>query len=300
MIVPCYNSAAHLRELLESLLRQSFSGVWELIIVSRGSNDDTVSIAGEYAQTLPNFRLIAAEDNRGVSFSRNEGADLANSENLIFIDSDDVVNERYLEAMLEALRHGSFVCSKIDYARLNPTWVVEAFGRELEGGANHPILPYANGGNIGIKHSVHRALGGFDPGLNAFEDIDYSWRAQALGYELTPVTDAVVHYRVKPQLTALHRKGYRDALPNARVLKKNFPGYVPPWMCLAGLGARLVLTVLGLALVRGQGSLARWVLNAAYLRGDFVGCLREGYLALLPRGSPPQRRGRAAARPYPP
>jgi glycosyltransferase involved in cell wall biosynthesis len=289
VIVPCYNSAQHLRVLLEALATQSFSGVWELIVVNRGSTDSTAQIVREYAAQFPHLNLINEPDNHGVSYSRNDGASRARSENLIFIDSDDIPNQTYLAAMLEALETSAFVCASMDYAALNPDWIVAAFAREIEGGIHNPVAPYANGGNIGIKKNVFAALNGFDTTLPAFEDLDFSWRVFKLGHRMILVKDAVLAYRVNPDLGALYRKCYRDSLPNARVLRKNFPDFVPAWMCLLGLGARAVLITLSTFTLFNRGRLARWVLACAYWRGDLEGCVRERYLHWLPRGQSPRK-----------
>jgi glycosyltransferase involved in cell wall biosynthesis len=289
VIVPCYNSAQHLTALLEALATQSFTGSWELIVVNRGSTDATAQIVREHAQHFPNLNLIDEPDNHGVSFSRNDGAARARSPNLIFIDSDDIPNRTYLAAMLEALQENTFVCASMDYAALNPDWIVAAFAREIEGGVHNPVAPYANGGNIGIKKTVFASLNGFDTSLPAFEDLDFSWRVFKLGHQMKLVRGAVLAYRVNPDLRALYRKCYRDSLPNARVLQKNFPGYVPAWMCLLGLGARAVLITLSTVTLIDRGRVARWVLACAYWRGDLEGCLRTGYLHLLPRGRSPRQ-----------
>jgi glycosyltransferase involved in cell wall biosynthesis len=288
VIVPCYNSARHLTPLLEGLAAQTFAGVWELIVVNRGSTDGTAQIVREHAHHFPHLNLIDEPDNHGVSFSRNDGAARARGENIVFIDSDDIPNPTYLAAMLEALENSAFVCASMDYAALNPDWIVAAFANEIEGGVHNPVAPYANGGNIGIKKSVFDSLGGFDTTLPAFEDLDFSWRVFKLGHRMILVRDAVLAYRVNPDLGALYRKCYRDSLPNARVLKKNFPGYVPAWMCLLGLGARAALIALSTVTLWNRGRVARWVLACAYWRGDLEGCFRTGYLHLLPKGRSPR------------
>jgi glycosyltransferase involved in cell wall biosynthesis len=288
VIVPCYNSARHLTALLEGLAQQSLMGAWELIIVNRGSTDQTAQIVREYADRFPHLNLIDEPDNHGVSYSRNDGATHARSENLIFIDSDDIPNQMYLAAMLEALETSAFVCASMDYATLNPDWIVDAFSREIEGGVHNPVAPYANGGNIGIKKAVFEALNGFDTTLPAFEDLDFSWRVFKLGHRMVLVKEAVLAYRVAPDLRALYRKCHRDSLPNARVLRKNFPGYVPAWMCLLGLGGRAALITLSTFTLFNRGRLARWVLACAYWRGDLEGCIHERYLYMLPRGRSPR------------
>ena len=206
VIVPCHNSARHLPELLEALATQSFQGTWELIIVNDASSDQTAQVVRDHSERFAHLKWIDNPSNQGVSASRNTGASQAQSKNLIFIDSDDIPNQTYLAAMLEALETNVFVCASIDYATLNPDWIVSAFARELDGGLHHPVAPYANGGMIGIQKIVFASLNGFDTTLPAFEDIDLCWRAFKLGHRLQLAPNAVLEYRVNPDLRALYRK----------------------------------------------------------------------------------------------
>ena len=93
IVVPCYNSAKTLKTTLETILAQSYSDI-EVIIVSDGSTDDTVKIAKAIKD--PRVKVIEKE-NGGVSTSRNAGIDVAKGEFIMFIDSDDRIDETMVE-----------------------------------------------------------------------------------------------------------------------------------------------------------------------------------------------------------
>ena len=97
VIVPIYNVAPWLRQCLNSLKAQTLRQI-EVIMVDDGSTDESGEIAKEYVcDEWPVFRLIRHENNRGLSAARNTGIDEARSEWLMFVDSDDWVDEKFCD-----------------------------------------------------------------------------------------------------------------------------------------------------------------------------------------------------------
>ena len=96
-------------ELLESLSNQTLQD-FEVIIVEDGSIKTCKDVCDKYADIL--VLHYYAKENSGPGQSRNYGAERAQGEWLIILDSDVVLPEGYLQAVDDALRQ-------------NPT---EAFG----------------------------------------------------------------------------------------------------------------------------------------------------------------------------
>lgn len=96
IIVPIYNSEAHLSRCIDSILAQTYSN-FELILVNDGSIDNSGNICDEYAQN--NSRIIVKhKENGGVSSARNYGLEIANGEYITFVDSDDTISTNYLSS----------------------------------------------------------------------------------------------------------------------------------------------------------------------------------------------------------
>ena len=53
VVLPCYNGASTLAEMLDSLVAQTYEGAWELVFVNNGSTDNSVEVAMSYAGRLP-------------------------------------------------------------------------------------------------------------------------------------------------------------------------------------------------------------------------------------------------------
>lgn len=99
VIVPVYNTEKYLAQCIESILNQSMSD-FELILIDDGSKDSSGLICERYA--VQDKRIQAFhQTNRGASAARNYGMDIAKSEWLCFIDSDDYIGPDYLAAFFD-------------------------------------------------------------------------------------------------------------------------------------------------------------------------------------------------------
>ncbi|MEM7349906.1 MAG: glycosyltransferase family A protein [Acidobacteriota bacterium] len=86
VVIPAYNSAAHLPEALESVLRQTLQS-FELLVVDDGSTDDTALCLRPYLAD-PRIRTVE-RPHRGVSAARNAGIERAVAPFVAFLDADD-------------------------------------------------------------------------------------------------------------------------------------------------------------------------------------------------------------------
>lgn len=97
--VPIYNVEEYLRECLDSIMNQTFED-FEVIMVDDGSTDNSFMICQEYVARDNRFKLFHQE-NKGNGGSRNTCLKYMNGEFITWIDSDDVVDNNYLERLLE-------------------------------------------------------------------------------------------------------------------------------------------------------------------------------------------------------
>lgn len=98
IIVPVYNTEKYLDECIQSVLEQTYTN-WELLLIDDGSTDSSGTICDKYAAEDSRI-LVFHKENGGVSSARNIGLAHAKGEWVIFIDSDDWIDERYLYEIL--------------------------------------------------------------------------------------------------------------------------------------------------------------------------------------------------------
>lgn len=76
-------------ECLDSVLEQTLQEI-EVVCINDGSKDSSEIILKDYARKDKRIKIICNETNKGLSYSRNKGMDVAKGEYLIFLDSDDM------------------------------------------------------------------------------------------------------------------------------------------------------------------------------------------------------------------
>lgn len=100
VIVPVYKVEPYLRKCVDSILSQTYTNL-EVILVDDGSPDGCPAICDEYAAKDSRVKVIHKE-NGGLSDARNAGMAQATGVYLSFVDSDDLLPENAVEALLEA------------------------------------------------------------------------------------------------------------------------------------------------------------------------------------------------------
>lgn len=103
VIVPIYNGAAFVDELLAGLRAQNFSD-FEVILINDGSTDNTAEKLDRVQQESHDFRInVIHQVNAGVSAARNAGLRVAKGKYICFVDADDYVSADYLEVLHDAI-----------------------------------------------------------------------------------------------------------------------------------------------------------------------------------------------------
>lgn len=108
IIIPVYNVEAYLRQCLDSVLGQTY-GDFEAMCVNDGSTDGSLAILEEYAARDSRIRIIS-QPNRGLSAARNAGLLKATGEYILFLDSDDWLEQNALEVLSTNLASEDMLC----------------------------------------------------------------------------------------------------------------------------------------------------------------------------------------------
>lgn len=95
IIIPTYNTEPYIDELLKGLAKQLTPEV-ELIVVDDGS-------AFPFLPPYPSIKVFRHDHNKGVSAARNTGLKKAHGEYIVFVDSDDIVAEDYIQQIFRAI-----------------------------------------------------------------------------------------------------------------------------------------------------------------------------------------------------
>lgn len=102
VIVPCYNVEKYLNKCVDSILKQTYSN-FELLLVDDGSLDKTSDICDYYGQ-VDNRVKVLHKANGGQSDARNSALDIMQGEYVTFVDSDDWIDEDYLDVLYNMMK----------------------------------------------------------------------------------------------------------------------------------------------------------------------------------------------------
>lgn len=91
VIVPCFNEEKNAEETLLSALRQRYSNI-EVIAVNDGSSDGTAAVLDRMAAEHPKLKVVHLAENQGKAMALRMGALSAQSEFLVCIDGDAILD----------------------------------------------------------------------------------------------------------------------------------------------------------------------------------------------------------------
>lgn len=198
-IVPVFNRPGELKELLESLATLPAT-LFEVVIVDDGSIQRSDAVANEYSHRFAVTYIY--QPNTGPGGARNKGAEIAQGNWLIFLDSDVTVPPTYLEGLEQMAEPPPFFGGP-DRAASDYTPIQKAISYSMTSffttggirGSRKSMEAYKpRSFNMGISRNLFKKLGGFRD-LRFGEDIDLSLRAEKAGVRGALLEKAWVYHK---------------------------------------------------------------------------------------------------------
>ena len=101
IIIPVFNSEKTLKRCITSIINQTYKDL-DIIIVNDGSKDKSEEICKEFQKKDKRINYIV-QKNSGVSNARNNGLSKVKGDFITFIDSDDWIENDYIESLIKLL-----------------------------------------------------------------------------------------------------------------------------------------------------------------------------------------------------
>ncbi len=330
IIIPVYNRPDELRELLDSLTKQTYTN-FEVLVIEDGSKNKANGVVAEFADQL-NIRYFFGE-NAGQGFARNYGFERATGDYFIIFDSDALVPPHYFAVVSERLKadwldayggpdaaHPNFtpVQKAISYSMTSPftTGGIRGSKKNL-GGTFHP-----RSFNMGLSRPVWEKTGGYKLSRMG-EDIEFAIRIIEHGFRTGLIPDAFIYHKRRTNFGQFYRQlrffgrariNISRYYPGELKLVHTFPAlftlfvcsvpvwaFLSPWLFGAAVGALALFSVLILIdATRKEKSLNVGLLSvvAAFVQliGYGLGFISEGWKRLR---EPKQFRETGATIDYP-
>ncbi|MFT7463709.1 MAG: GT2 family glycosyltransferase [Pseudohongiellaceae bacterium] len=186
VVVPARNCPGQLRYCLTQLAASACKA-FEVIVVDDESTDDTASVAEEFGA-----QLLRLPKRQGPAGARNEGAALAKTELLYFVDADVGVHTGNIGAVLEAFDHEAdldALFGSYDTVPSEPNFISQyrnLFHHYVHQQGHEEASTFWSGCGA-IRRQLFLDFGGFDPGLYdrpAIEDIELGVRLVKAGHRI--------------------------------------------------------------------------------------------------------------------
>ncbi|WNZ48412.1 glycosyltransferase [Leptolyngbya boryana CZ1] len=196
VVIPTYNRKPILEKCLRAMERQTFAD-YEIVVVDDGSTDGTVEWLQSHAAEFPHVRLFC-QNHGGAAGARNYGVEQAKGDTIVFIDSDLVVTDVFLQSHVETLIQGQ---KELGHDRLF------TYGRVIntanfDDPTSEPYkltdfsAAYFATGNVAIARHWLIEAGLFDTGFKQYgwEDLELGVRLKNLGLKLIKCPEAVGYH----------------------------------------------------------------------------------------------------------
>lgn len=215
VIITTKNRPDYLRDAINSVVQQDKSHAVNIIIVDDGSDvpGDQQIAEAQRASCL----ILRNEKSVGVSAARNQGAQAAETQWLIFLDDDDWLAVDFVDKITAATNSDT----KPDFIWPSRTMVYEDKGTQMPKRASIPFtsdtvnsdevlsgLFDATSSGMAFRRAAFLAVGGFDENLAVSEDRDLIFKLLTDGYSARPEQAAVMYFRIHggPRLSRDEKK----------------------------------------------------------------------------------------------
>lgn len=201
-IIPVYNRPDEIDELLQSLLLQTYSGSFEIVVVEDGSSIPCKFITDSYQNKLDISYYF--KSNSGPGDSRNFGMQKAKGDYFLILDSDCILPPNYLEEAEKALNLNYVDCFG------GPDKALECFS-DIQKAINFSMTSFMTTGgirggsekigkfqprsfNMGLSKKAFEASQGFG-NIHPGEDPDLSIRLWKMGFETKLFSNTYVYHK---------------------------------------------------------------------------------------------------------
>lgn len=206
IVIPVYNVENYLSQCLDSVVRQTLLDI-EIICVNDGTKDRSRSVLEEY-KNIDNRIQIIDKENGGLSSARNAGLEVATGEYILFLDSDDYLEEKTCERLYyETLENQPdiivFGAHIFPYYPWPDEWLIRNLSPRTVAYQNHGVYALLNENgaypfvwrNCFNRTFLSKNNLTFDETVRFGEDIIFQFMSFPQTEKIIFISDKLYHYR---------------------------------------------------------------------------------------------------------
>jgi GT2 family glycosyltransferase len=241
IVIPVYNAVEELKDCVSSILHHTEYGNYRIIIINDSSPDQKINEYLREIESLEKIVILQNEKNIGFVGTVNKGM-LHSKNDVILLNSDTVVTDRWLEKLMEAaysdssiatvtpLTNNGTICSVPKFNEDNKIpqgYSIDSFANLIEKISlkKFPEVPTAVGFCMYIKREVISKIGLFDEetfGKGYGEENDFCCRVIEHGYKNIIADNTFIYHK-----GSMSFKGEKLELikKNSKILHNRYPYY---------------------------------------------------------------------------
>lgn len=182
ILILTYNDLSNIKECIDNIYTHTDSNDFNLFILDNGSTLDTIEYLKEIESEYSDIHISFQSKNYGIIKGRNKCFDFSKKkggEYIIFLDSDQYVEEGWLESYLKMMKDYDVV--GIEAWKMNNDFYPIRKNNNPNGNYS-----YVGAGGMMMKRNFFEKLGKFDERYEMmyFEDPDFCFLANKKGYKI--------------------------------------------------------------------------------------------------------------------
>ncbi|MFV0379319.1 MAG: glycosyltransferase family 2 protein [Anaerorhabdus sp.] len=203
IVVPVYNVEKYIGHCLDTLINQTYKD-YEIICVNDGTKDNSLEILNEYQKKHPKLIKVISQENQGLSQARNTGLKYVSGKYVMFVDSDDYVENNFIEcAVNAAVKNNTDLVvfdyyqeyTNIDFKEVIEVTTVSEKVNLMEDNRVLVSAKCAVWNKLYSKKLLDDNNLRFPVGMR-YEDFVFTLKAMMFANEITVVNIPLLHYRV--------------------------------------------------------------------------------------------------------
>lgn len=228
VVIPAYNAEQYIKKCLDSVFIQKSKLTYNVICVDNASTDSTFDILENYRK-YDNLQVIHLDKNIGSYGARQKGMDNVDGKYLLFLDSDDYLDENAFSVLEETLRkHGDLDAVLFQYSEFkngtNEVYRIRDHfkyhdivmsGEEAYVKNDIPTMPW----NLIIKYEILKK-NNIPFATSMPDDVDFVFRLYPFLKSMVLINKVLYNYRIIPTSTSrgVHAfipyiEGYLEMMP---------------------------------------------------------------------------------------
>lgn len=231
LLIPCFNEAEHIEETIACADRLDYPD-YEIIAINDGSTDDTPQRLDALARQYPRLRVIHLQQNAGKAHALRMGTLLADSEYLVCIDSDAVLDVHAMTWLVRHLqdsprvgavtgnpriRNRSTLLGKVQVGEFSSLVGLIKRAQRIYG-----RIFTVSGVVTAFRRSALHQVGYWSTDI-VTDDIDISWRLQLAHWDIRYEPNALCWILMPETYGGLWRQRLRWALGGVEAAVRYFP-----------------------------------------------------------------------------